>query len=399
MKNERTFEKNPRIGELVDFVKETNISSFVNGWGPTHVLQIYDPENNIDGIFVIDNTILGPACGPIGMSNTVSPYNTFLNARKMTLSCALLDLGFGGASVNIRIDPLDIDKIPIMKFLARSLSPYIPSQYIAAPGGHVGQIEMAAFFEEIGDRMGVTGKPESMEGIPYELGVLGFGMAVAVEACIDELKASDEFPSDIAEARIAIQGFDGIGYTLGKYLSRKGARIVAISDDWSAICCSEGIDVEKLEQYHGASNEKKSLIRCKDVEQIAKEDFLKTDCDVLVSTTANNLLTEGNINLLNTKCVVEGINNPITSVADQKLNENNIFVIPDILAIAGAPISSYAEYSGKSCDFAFSLIESKIRETTTQLLSQARELGIPPRRMAKEIAKERIMQRMEVVGG
>ena len=128
---------------------------------------------------------------------------------------------------------------------------------------------------------------------------------------------------------------------------------------------------------------------------LAKEDVIKVDCNIFVPTTGNCVLTEENIRLLKSKCVVEGVNNPITAIADQMLHKKGILVLPDILTIAGGVISSYAEYNGNSSEMAFSLIESNIRETTNHVVQQSLNSDIPLRRVAKEMAKERILQAME----
>jgi glutamate dehydrogenase (NAD(P)+) len=188
---------------------------------------------------------------------------------------------------------------------------------------------------------------------------------------------------------------ENIGCTIAKYLANQGAKIVAISDDWCSIYDSRGIDINKVLKYSSATAEKHSLRHCKDAKVLAKEDIIKVDCNIFVPTTGNCVLTEENIRLLKSKCVVEGVNNPITAIADQMLHKKGILVLPDILTIAGGAISSYAEYNGNSCEMAFSLIESKIRETTSQVIHQSLESGIPLRRVAKEIARERILQAME----
>lgn len=384
--------------ELVNLIKETNPSAFLNTWGPTNVVQIYDPEVNMQGILIIDNTTLGPAIGGIKIASNITPRHIFNNARKMTLSCALANISFGGASAGISADPNEIDKIKYIKSFAKSIFPYVPSQYIAAPDRNIGQLEMAAFVDEIGDRMGATGKPEEMGGIPYELGVVGFGMAVAIETSFEVAQHSIEIAKNISEVKIAIQGFNNIGHTVAKYIANKGAKIVAVSDDWCTVCDNNGIDINQIAQYANSTNVQRSLKRCKEVKKLSKEDILKCECDILVLTNANNIITEENVNTLRTKCIVEGINDPISSIADQILNKRDILVLPDILTMIGGPISSYTEYCNNSSNVAFSSIDNKVREATKQAVQRALELGIPLRRMVKEIAKDTIMQKMEVEG-
>jgi len=369
-----------KTDELVNLIKEINPSAFLNTWG----------------VLIIDNTTLGPAIGEIRIATDITPRQVFNNARKMTLSCALLNINFGGASAGINADPNKIDKAKYIKSFARSISSYVPSQYIATPDCNIGQSEMAAFVEEIGDRKGATGTPEEMGGIPYELGVVGFGMAIAIESSLEVLQSSKGMPESLSNAKIAIQGFDNIGCTVAKYLINKGAKIVAISDNWCTVSDNNGIDINQIIKFSNSTNEKNSLKRSKDLKQLPKDDIVKVDCDILILTTANELLRDENSKDVKAKCVVEGINEPTTSIADLSLNQQNILVLPDILTMAGGPISSYAEYCGDCSNMAFSLIDSRVRESTKFVIERSLDLGIPIRRIAKEIAKERILQKIEV---
>ena len=385
-----------KTDELVNLIKEINPSAFLNTWGPTNVVQIYDPEINMQGVLIIDNTTLGPAIGEIRIATDITPRQVFNNARKMTLSCALLNINFGGASAGINADPNKIDKIKYIKSFAKSISSYVPSQYIATPDPNIGQSEMAAFVEEIGDRKGATGIPEKMGGIPHELGVVGFGMSIALESSLETLQPFKGMPDNLSNAKIAIQGFDNIGCSVAKCLNNKGAKIVAISDNWCTVSDSNGIDINKIIQFSNSRDEEHSLKRSKDLKKLPKDDIVKMDCDILILTTSTELLEDENHKGVQAKCVVEGINEPITSIVDLNLNKRDIIVLPDILTMSGGPISSYAEYCGESSDMAFSWIDSKIRETTKFVVERSINSGIPIRRIAKELAKERILQKFEV---
>jgi glutamate dehydrogenase (NAD(P)+) len=47
-------------------------------------LQVYDPDTDIKGVLVIDNTSIGPGKGGILFANTVTPTEIFRLARTMT---------------------------------------------------------------------------------------------------------------------------------------------------------------------------------------------------------------------------------------------------------------------------------------------------------------------------
>jgi glutamate dehydrogenase (NAD(P)+) len=387
-----------KIDKVVHVLENVNVSAFLDKWGPTHVMQVYNPDEKVQGVLIIDNTTLGPGCGGIEISPATTPLEVFQRARTMTWSCALLNLNLGGAAAGIRANHLEIDKGDAVRFFAREISPYVPDQYIAAPGPNVGQDEMKAFAEEVGDRQGATGKPLGMGGIPHELGATGLGIGVTIETTIEVAQSSMSIPPSISEAKIALQGFGNVSYTAAKYLSNNGARIVAISDDWCTICSDKGIDMDNIpKSFSEEPVEARSLSHCKEVKKLPKEDITDIDCDMFIISSGSKPLTEESVSRLKASLVVEGLGRSISSRAEQKLYKKGILVIPDILATAGAPISSHAEHDGIRYERAFSLIESRLRECTKEVIQQAIELDIPPRRTATEIAKEGILRTMEAV--
>lgn len=381
--------------KLIKAFGEINVSAFLDKWGPEEIIQAYDPEINMQGILVVDNTVLGPGNGGIKISPTVTPRGIFEAARNMTWISALIDIPFGGAKAGIRANPFEIDKKRYIKSFAKKIAPYVPEQYIAAPDVNVGQEEIAAFVEEIGDMQGATGKPEKMGGIPYELGSIGFGIGVAVEAGLNTACPYLDLSSKLSDVRVSIQGFENIGSIIANYIANKGGKIVAISDHWNTIYNENGIDLDKVLKYSSAIVEKQSVKNYKSAEVLPKEDVIKVDCDIFVHASGINLLNDVTVRLLKAKLVVEGVDYPISSVAEKILYQNGILVIPNILTNAGGVVSSYAEYSRNSIEMAFSLIESKIRDVTKLVVQHSLEANIPIRRIARENAKEKILKVME----
>ncbi|UCH89168.1 MAG: Glu/Leu/Phe/Val dehydrogenase [Thermoplasmata archaeon] len=345
---------------------------------------------------VIDNTVLGPACGRIKISPTITPREVFNNARKMTLACALVNIKFGGAAAGIRANPFEIDRSKVIRSFAKKISPYVPEQYIASPDIILCQDDMAVFSEEVGDRKGATGKPESMGGIPFEIGCTGFGIGIIIESIIESIQ-SPSIPKKTSEAKITIQGFEHIGRTLSKYLYNKNAKIVGISDTQCTISDPTGINIDKLLQWYSENNGKHSLKKYNNANKMPNEDIVKIESDFFVPTTANDIITDKNIEILDSKCVVEGINDSIDFNTEIMLYHKGILVIPDILTIASGAINSYSEYNNHSSEKAFSLIESLIKEATNNVIHSSRNGKIPLRRIVNEIAKENILKEMEGV--
>ena len=375
---------------IVEVLKEVNVSAFLDRWGPAHVLQVYDPDINMHGVLVIDNTTLGPSCGGIKILPNITPFKIFHDARTMTLTCALADIALGGASAGVRADPSRMDRARIIRSFAKQVSPYVPDEYIAAPDMNTTQEDMAIFAHEVQDRRGATGKPENMGGIPYELGVIGLGMGIAVQSLCSIIRSTQWFKPDMAEPRIAINGFDEIGYPLAKYLSNNGERIVAISDDNHTLYEPAGLDMQKIQRAALTPNERYSLRHCRQGKRLPKEDIVKVDCDIFIAATGTKIISDNNLCDLKAKCVIEGADYPL-GIDDALLEERGILVLPNIVTTAGAAISSYAELHGHNRESAFSMIASKIKGVTQLVMQKTLESGISPRRIAREIAEERLL--------
>ena len=396
-------EKNEMLGtnggvkkeSLVTILEDINISAFLDNWGPRNVMQVYNPEINMQGLFVIDNIIKGPGLGKIKIAPTITPREVYETARTMTWCCAVMDLSLGGAAAGIRGDPETVDKAGFIRSFAKNISPYIPDKFIAAPGQGIGQAEMKVFVDEIGDIHGAAGKPAEIGGIPFELGVVGLGVGVAIETGMEIGGEVLDIPSDLKEVRVAIQGIENDCCKLAKYLTSKGARVVGLSDDEGAIYKAEGVDINKLLTYQAMGSAKSPLKYFKDTKMLPKEDIAKMDCDVFVLRSSCNTVLEKNVASLKAKCVVEASENAINALTDQMLSKKQVLVIPDIITMGGGAVSAYCELNKNSSERAFSIIEKKVKGITKKSLQQSLEQGIPLRRVVKEMAKEKLIEAKE----
>ena len=383
---------------VIEALDQVNVSSFLDSWGPEEVIQVYDPNTGMQGFLVIDNTALGPGKGGIRISSTVTPLEVFRLARAMTWKCALADIPFGGAKSGIRADPYTIDKLRFVKEFAKKIAPSVPSRYVSAPDMNVGEKEIEAFVETVGDRQAATGKPAKLGGIPHELGTTGFGVGVALENSFEMIGNTLGLPKDLADTRVVIQGFGNVGLWIAKFLNNKGAKIVALSDYWGTIYNKEGIDIDQAEKHAYATSEQASIKNYGKGTVLSRDAILGLDCDILVPCAVGNVINEGTWPLIKAKMIVEGANNATVQVAERHLFENNVIIVPDFLANAGGVIGSYVEYKNGTEEEAFSMIESKIKKNTECVISDAMDRKLTPRQVALEIAQQRIMDAMEKQG-
>jgi glutamate dehydrogenase (NAD(P)+) len=385
-----------RISTLGDLLDQVNVTSFLDSWGPEKVIHIYDPHIRMEAILVIDNTARGPGKGGFRIREGATPIEVFRLARTMTWKCALADLPFGGAKGAINANPYLIDKIRYVRAFAHAISAISPIEWVAAPDMNVGEKEIEAFVEEIGSMKAATGKPERLGGIPHELGTTGFGVGVAIEKTLEILSKAVRIPESLEGLKVVIQGFGNVGSELLKYLAHRGAHIIGISDYWGAAYNSKGIDPSKALKHAYAHDEIHSIKECKGATQIARDDVLYLDCDVLVPSAVSNVITLHNASKIKANLVFEAANNPTTKEAEQMLFQRGVLVIPDCLVNAGGVIGSYVEYIGGTADEAFATIDTKIRHNTRQVIEGAinSDSVILPRTVAMRIAQERVFEAM-----
>ena len=68
------------------------------------------------------------------------------------------------------------------------------------------------------------------------------------------------------------------------------------------------------------------------------------DCEVLVPAAISNQINGKNVEQIKAQVVLEMANGPTTPEADKIFDQNNVLVVPDILANSGGVIVSYFEW-------------------------------------------------------
>src|SRR3954471_15035712 len=142
-------------------------------------------------------------------------------------------------------------------------------------------------------------------------------------------------------SRVAVQGFGNVGSVSATLMEQQGMKIIAVSDKSGGIYNAKGLKIKEVLQH---VRQHRLLSGYKEAEKITNDELLTIDCDVLVPAALENVITSHNAADIKARIICEGANGPTTAGADKILEENGVFVIPDILANAGGVTVSYFEW-------------------------------------------------------
>ena len=192
---------------------------------------------------------------------------------------------------------------------------------------------------------------------------------------------------NIQNITIAIEGFGNVGWFAAKFLTEKGAKLVAVSDSSGVIYNQKGLDFETLAK---TKKEKGKVIDYKDGKKLSSRDIISIKADILITAAIPDLISKNDISKVKAKMIVEGSNIPMSHETEELLVKKGILIIPDFVANAGGVISSYAEYKGLSEREMFKLVEEKIAKNTELVLKEMKNHKNCARCAAMDIAEKRV---------
>ncbi len=297
------------------------------------------------GYRVLYNTSRGPAKGGIRFDMQVTLEEVKALAAWMTWKCAVVNIPFGGAKGGVVCDP-DLMSVHELERLTRRYTAGIiqilgPDSDVPAPDVNTNERVMAWIMDTYSMHVGhtttavVTGKPVEMGGSLGRREATGRGCMLVTKEALAHLGMPVEGTT------VAVQGFGNVGSVAARLLHHEGCRIVAIGDRHISIYNKEGIDVDDA-IAHAAKH--RSLDGYTKGDVISGADLLTLDVDVLLPAALENVITTRNAGSVRARIICEGANGPTTAAADSILDENGVFVIPDILANAGGVTVSYFEW-------------------------------------------------------
>ncbi len=327
------------------------------------------------GYRVQHNDAAGPFKGGIRYHQSVDIDEIKALATLMTIKCAVADLPLGGAKGGIAFDPgqyspAEIERIT-RKFV-QMIEPVIgPDTDVPAPDVNTDSQIMAWFadeyskLKEMNSSGIVTGKPVTYGGSEGRYDATSQGGLIILDAVIDKMKKKR------SGVKVAIQGFGNAGGNAANLLAKEGYKVVAVSDSQGGIHCKHGLDALATME---CKIKKGSVAKCggheyqpqegSSCEKISNEELLELDCDVLILAAMENQITKENAGKIRAKIILELANGPITPDAEEILEKNGVFLIPDIIANTGGVTVSYFEMVQNKQNYYWEIgeIEKKLKK-------------------------------------
>jgi glutamate dehydrogenase (NAD(P)+) len=288
----------------------------------------------------------GPTKGGIRYHPDVNLGEVAALAMWMTWKCALADLPYGGAKGGVAIAPKQFSRPELQRLTRRyaaEIFPLIgPDKDVPAPDVGTDAQVMAWIMDTYSQQVGysvpgvVTGKPLSIGGSLGREEATGRGVVYVTLEALRHLKL------DIRNTTVVIQGFGNVGAHTARIMQECGARVIAVSDVQGGIFNPKGLDIPELLTLYKTKGQ--SLRNTKLGDWLSNDELLQLDCSVLVPAALSEQITEHNAAKLRCRILAEGANGPTTLEADRILQDQGVFIIPDILANSGGVIVSYFEW-------------------------------------------------------
>jgi len=287
---------------------------------------------------------MGPTKGGIRYAPDVNLGEVTALAILMSWKSAIVGLPYGGAKGGVAIDPNPLTRAEKQRVTRRYTAELIPiigvNKDIPAPDLGTDEQTMAWIMDTYSNFVGyatpgiVTGKPASLGGSVTRKESTGRG-AVAVGVA-----AMEKIGKKIQNSKVAIQGFGNVGRYAALAAYEMGAKVIAVSDIDGSIINLKGINIPELFKYTAHNLSVKGFPGADQLD----ESVLEVDCDILIPAAIGGVITSSNAQKIKAKVLIEGANSPTTVNADKILRDNNVLIVPDILANAGGITASYFEW-------------------------------------------------------
>ncbi len=300
-----------------------------------------------------------PTKGGIRYAPNVNVDEVMALSALMSYKCAIVDVPFGGAKGGVCIDARSYSESELERITRRYTFEMNRKDFIGAgtdvpaPDYGTGEREMAWImdtYNQIGDDdlnglACVTGKPVGQGGVRGRTEATGRGVYYGIREACSYTKDMERLglSSGLEDKTVVVQGLGNVGYHAARILQDEGgANIVGIAEIEGAIYDPDGLDVEDVMQHRNTSGTILDFPGAENIETSAQA--LELPCDILIPAALEGVITSDNAPNIQASIVAEAANGPVTSRADELLQEKGVLMIPDVYLNAGGVTVSYFEW-------------------------------------------------------
>jgi len=329
---------------------------------PQRTLSVSIPVRMDDGTTKVfqgfrcqHNDAVGPTKGGIRFHQDETLEDVKALATLMTLKCAVVGLPYGGGKGGIVVDPTKLSTGELER-LSRG--------YIRALGTFIGADRdvPAPDVNTTGQIMAwMAGKPIIIGGSLGRTAATGLGGVYCLRLAAKKMGMS------LKGATVAVEGFGNVGFYASRILREEdGAKIVAITMVNGGVYDPKGIDPDDLKAYENKNGTVKGY---KGLDNVSNEQLRALDVDIYIPAALQNAILKDNAKDVKAKIVVELANGGVNPDADEILEKNGAFVIPDILGNAGGVTVSYFEWVQNNYGYYWS--EKEVNEKLDRVMTEA----------------------------
>ena len=370
------------------------------------------------GYRVQHNDARGPSKGGIRFHPSETLDTVRALAMWMTWKTAVANIPLGGGKGGVAVDSATLS-INEQEKLCRGWIDQIwrnigPRQDVPAPDVGTNPRMMGWMMDEYSKLVGhytpgvITGKPLGGGGSEGRTEATGFGVIYTTREAMRHLNL------DPQKSVASIQGFGNVSqYAALGFNEILGGKVLCVSywdrEDQApyTVCKPDGIDVRFLKSItdiYGTIDKDKARAGGYQIED--GDAWISKDVDVLIPAAIEGQITAETVTNISdrVRLIAEGANGPTTPEADEVLQRNNIFVIPDFLCNAGGVTVSYFESVQNDMNYYWTReevlerLDTKITQAFNSVLEMSQKEGVHMRDAAYMVAIDRVVKAMELRG-
>jgi len=361
------------------------------------------------GFRVQYNDSRGPTKGGIRFFPTETIDTVRALAAWMTWKTAVVNIPLGGGKGGIICNPKELSVTELERLsraYIRAIGHFIGEETdVPAPDVYTTPQIMAWMMDEYAVMRGynvpgiITGKPLALGGSA------GRGDATAKGGMYTIREAAKILGIDLSKATAAVQGYGNAGQ-FGHQLmtSMFGSKVIAVSDSKGGVYCADGLDFDAVMAWKNEKGTVATYKCCDSCKPITNEGLLELDVDILIPAALENQIGPWNAANIKAKIVAELANGPTTPEADDILNKNGVYVIPDFLCNAGGVTVSYFEQVQNAYDYywtaeeVYERLDKKMTAAFHAVHETAKKYGVNNRMGAYIVSVARVAEAMKLRG-